>query len=248
MRIPSQIVWLAGLLMEIAILVRSIQCKLFGKYLLFYTYIASVLVVSALLYVAPGLYLRFYWPSEFVTAALGCGVIVEISGQVFAQHVSLDRFVRWIAIIVFGAIFAVFAIHALLLPHWKPAANPADLERDLRIAQAIALLTIVLLTGYYGIEIGKNMKGMILGFGVYVGASIITLTVRLFIGVRFSPAWRIIQPASYDAALLIWAVALWSYQPAPASTQEPTDSDYRGLAGRTQRALGSIQEQLDRRS
>ncbi len=47
----------------------------------------------------------------------------------------------------------------------SPAANPAELERDLRIAQAIALLSIVFLTGYYGIEIGKNMKGI--DFGIW---------------------------------------------------------------------------------
>ena len=245
MRIFSQIVWLAGLLMESAILVRAIQCKSFGKYSLFYTYIFTVLVVSAAFYVSPWLYLRFYWPSEFITAALGCGVIVEISRHVFAHHISLDRFARWIAITTFGAIFFVFAIHVFLLPHWKPAANPADLERDLRVAEAIALLTIVFLTGYYGIEIGKNMRGMILGFGVYVGASMISLTLRLFVGVGFSPVWKIIQPSSYIAALLIWAVALWSYVPVPAASQSG-DTDYPGLAGRTQQALGSIQEHLDR--
>lgn len=245
MQIFSQIVWLVGLLLESALLLRAIQCKSFGKYSLFYTYIATVLVVSASFYASTWLYLRFYWPSEFITAALGCGVILEISRHVFAHHLSLDRFARWIAIITFGAIFFVFAIHVFFLPHWKPAANPADLERDLRVAESIALLTIVFLTGYYDIEIGKNMKGMILGFGVFIGASMISLTVRLFVGVRFSPVWKIIQPSSYIVALLIWAVALWSYDPVPVPSQ-PVDPDYQRLAGRTQQALGSIQEQLNR--
>ena len=89
---------------------------------------------------------------------LGCGVIVEISRHVFFQHTSLERFARWTAITIFGAMFLMFAIHAFLFPHWKLVENPADLGRDLRIAEAIALLTIVCLTGYYRIEIGKNMK------------------------------------------------------------------------------------------
>jgi hypothetical protein len=253
MEMLGKFVGYAGLLLEVVILARSIQTKLYAKYSLFYAYLASVLGASLFLYIAavttsPSRYPKVFWDTELITMALGCGVIVEISRHVFADHPSLDRFARWIAIIVFGAIFLVFAIHALFLPHWKPAANPADLERDLRIAQAIALLTIVSLTGYYGIEIGKNMKGMILGFGVYVGASIITLTLRLFIGIRFSPIWRFVGPFSYIAALAIWLAALWSYQPVPAKAQQLTDADYRGLAGRTRRALGVIQEQLDRRS
>jgi hypothetical protein len=249
MTISSQIVWLAGIFIEFVILVRAIQCKSFGKYSLFYTYVASVLGASAFLYGAPKpLYNTLYWPLDFVTMVLGCGVIVEISRHVFAQHTSLERFARWTAITVFGAMFLVFAIHSFLFPHWKPAANPADLARDLRIVEAIALLTIVFLTGYYGIEIGKNMKGMILGFGVYVGTSIITLTLRLFIGIRFSPIWKITEPSSFVAALIIWAVALWSYAPVPVVPAPPPDTDYEGLAGRTRQGLGSIQEHLSRTS
>jgi hypothetical protein len=247
MTVSSQIVWLGGILVELVILVRAIQCRSFGKYSLFYIYIASVLGESAAFYVLSGsFYKRFYWPLDFVTMVLGCGVIVEISRHVFFQHTSLERFARWTAITIFGAMFLMFAIHAFLFPHWKLVENPADLGRDLRIAEAVALLTIVSLTGYYRIEIGKNMKGMILGFGVYVGVSIITLTLRLFIGIRFSPIWKIVEPSSYLAALVIWAVALWSYAPVPTVPAQPPDIDYQGLAGRTRRALGSIQEHLDR--
>lgn len=250
MEILAQVVGYTGLSVEVLILFRSIQRKMFAKYSIFYTYLLTVLGVGLFLQIAytatPSLYVLLYWPLQFVTMALGCGVIVEMSRHVFAQHVSLDRFVRWVAIATFGAIFLVFAIHVVFLPHWKPAANPAELERNLRIGQAIALMTIVFLTGYYGIEIGKNMKGLILGFGVYVGASIISLTLRLFIGIRFSPIWKQVGPFSYMAALLIWAVALWSYAPAPEVPSEPAEEDYRGLAGRTRQVLGTIQEQLNR--
>jgi hypothetical protein len=251
MEILSQIVGYVGLLIEAVILVRAIQCKVFAKYSIFYTYLLTVLVTSVFLQnashtVSKRVYGLLYWPVDLVTLALGCGVVVEISRHAFARHVSLDRFARWVAIITFGAIFLAFAIHVAFLPHWKPVANPAELELDLRIAQAIALLSIVFLTGYYGIEIGKNVKGLILGFGVYVGVSIISLTLWTFIGIQSGPAWKIVVPLCYTAALLIWAVALWSYEPAPAAPPEPTDVDYRVLAGRTRQALGSIQEQLDR--
>jgi hypothetical protein len=246
MGIFAQFVWLSGIFVLGVILVRSVPGKSLARYPLFYAYVASVLFTSAFFYVKPSLYVRFYWTMQFVTLSLGCGVIFEISRFVFAEHVSLDRVVRWIMGTTFGMIFFLVAIHAFLLPHWNLSKNTADLERDLRLAQAVALLTIVFLTQYYGIEIGKNMKGMILGFGVYVGASIISLTLQLFVGDRFMPAWIIIQPSSYLAALLIWTVALWSYEPAPARSSEVTDADYQRLAGRTRQVLGSIQKQLDR--
>jgi hypothetical protein len=221
MQILTQIVGYAGLLLELVIVVRSIQCKSFGKYPVFYTYIASVLCADLFLLIAyaiatPSAWL--YWRVEIATVALGCGVILEISRYVFAQQISLNHFVRWVAIITFGTIFLVFAIHAYLLPGWKPAANTAELERQLRIAQALTLMSIVFLTGYYGVAMGKNVKGMILGFGVYVGVTLISLTLRGLIGIRFSPTWRIVQPSSYVAALLIWTFALWTYEPDNLAT------------------------------
>jgi hypothetical protein len=107
-------------------------------------------------------------------------------------------------------------------------------------------MTILFLAGYYGIEMGKNIKGMILGLGVYVGASILSLSLSLLIGMRFHTAWSIIQSSSYLAALSIWAVALWAYNPGPAPRPPVSGGEYQKLAGRTRELLGSINEQLDR--
>jgi hypothetical protein len=117
----------------------------------------------------------------------------------------------------------------------------------LRVAQALVLMTIIFLTGYYRIELGKNIRGMILGFGVYVGASVLSLTTRLFIGSRFDTAWQIIQSSSYFAALAIWAFALWTYEPEPRS-KPPSDpgGGYQTLADQTQQVLDSINDHLNK--
>ena len=253
MAIFTQVVWLGGLFLEGVILIRAIQGNLLAKYSLFYVYIASVLVKSAALWVIyvyiakPSLNIAVYWPTQYVTLALGCGVIFEISRHVFAHRVTLDRFARWSMLAMFGVIFLLVAAHALLLPNWNVAKDTADLERDLRVVQALALMTIIFLTGYYRVEMGKNIRGMILGFGVYVGASVLSLTARLFIGPRFDTAWQIIQSSAYFAALAIWAFALWSYEPDPPS-KPPSDpgGGYQTLADQTQQVLESIDEHLER--
>jgi len=250
MGIYTQIVWLGGLLIEVVILVRSVLGRSLAKYPLFYLYIGSVFAASMALYVIaivrPSLH-GLYWPKQYVTLFLGCGVIFEVSRHVFAQRVTLDRIARWTMLVTFGAIFLSVAIQAFVLPHWNVTTNTADLERDLRIAQAIVLMTILFLSGYYGIGIGKNIKGMILGFGIYVGASVFSLTLRLFVGTRFDPAFGVIQTTVYFLALSIWMVALWSYEPEFA--EEPPSAsarEYQVLAGRTREILGSINEHLDR--
>jgi hypothetical protein len=217
----GQIVGYAGLLLESIIVVRSIQCKSFAKYPVFYTYIVSVLCADLFLLVAYAIATpsaRLFWRFEIVTVALGCGVLLEISRYVFARHISLDHFVRWTTVLTFGSIFFVFTIHAFFLPNWNPVTNSAELERQLRVAQALALMSIVFVSGYYEIAIGRNMKGMILGFGVYVAATLMSLTLLQMIGIRFIPAWMFIQPFSYVVALLIWTVALWTYEADTVTT------------------------------
>jgi hypothetical protein len=251
MGIYTQIVWLGGLLVEVVILLRSVLGRSLAKYPLFYLYIGSVFASSMALYVIaivrPSLRGLLYWPKQYVTLFLGCGVIFEVSRHVFAQRVTLDRIARWTMLVTFGAIFLSVAMQAFVLPHWNVTTNTADLERDLRIAQAIVLMTILLLSGYYGIGIGKNIKGMILGFGIYVGASVFSLTLRLFVGSRFDPAFGVIQTTAYLVALSIWMVALWSYEPELVEKPPSVSAgEYQVLAGRTREILGSINEHLDR--
>src|SRR5580704_3148977 len=98
MEIYVQIVWLGGLLMEVIILVRSVLGRSLAKYPLFHSYIASVFAASTALYVIaivrPSLH-WLYWPKQYVTLFLGCGVIFEVSRHVFTRRVTLDRIARW---------------------------------------------------------------------------------------------------------------------------------------------------------
>jgi len=235
------IVWWLGILLEALILVQALRGGIFGKYPLFYTYIATVLGVSVFLYIAaqmfPLWYRKAYWNTQIITLAVGCGVILEVIRHVLAPHPGPARFARWAAMIVFAAIFVAVFLHSFFLREWMPAENSADLERDLRMAQALALFVVVFLVFYYRIAIGRNMKGMIVGFGLYVSVSLISLTLRLFVGSQLSPAWKVIQPASYLAALSVWTVALWAYEPNPVAKPPVGKAEYEALARGTRAVL-----------
>lgn len=246
------IVWWTGILLEAVILVRAIRAKFLGKYPLFYAYIATVLCVSIVLYVGsrrmlPLWYSKTYWNTQIITLAVGCGVILEIIRQVLSPHPGPARFARWAAAVLFGSIFAVFFLHAFFMREWMPATNSADLERDLRMAQALALFVVVFLIFYYRIAIGRNMRGMIVGFGLYVAVSLISLTLRLFVGIQFSPAWKVIQTTSYLMALFIWVVALWSYEPNPV-VEPPVGMNQDALVRRTRATLDGVSTSSKRKA
>src|ERR1700752_1192652 len=77
----SLLVWLMGLLLELAMLIRAVAGKTVTKFPYFYAYVVCVFGVSAGLYilndVTPASYYKWYWPTQFATLVAGCGVVVE---------------------------------------------------------------------------------------------------------------------------------------------------------------------------
>lgn len=229
---------LLGVLLIGAILARSFKEHMFGKYPAFYSYLAYVLVQSVIRFsvnaVRPSLYPNVYWYTEFLGILVGCGVIWEIYSQALAGYAGVVRVAR--ALIIAAILIALAwvlidrsAQSSLLFP----LDTAADLDRTLRGVQAIFLVLVVTLLLYYAIPLGRNLKGMIVGYGVYVGITIITLAVRSFLGMELQ-----VQPLAYSLALMVWCTTLWSYAPNPKAERDPRlEGDYEAVSAM---ALGKI--------
>lgn len=88
------------------------------------------------------------------------------------------------------------------------------LERGLGFPQAVLTLGILLLAGYYQVQIGRNIWGMAVGFGGYVSVS--TVNFALFdLYHSFLPYWQVLVPLSFNAMLAVWIWAVWDYAPNP---------------------------------
>lgn len=245
----SLLLWLAGLLLELLLLVRSVQTKTFTKYLYFYAYIFCVFAVSAGLYIghsmSPSFYEAWYWPTQFATLMMGCGVVLEIVRQALPAYPGAERFARVASWVVFAATFCYVEWHVARRTVWSTSNATVELERDLRVIEALVLATVLAIVFYYRIELGKNVTGMIVGFGAYVGVSLMTLELRSFVGPRFDAVWPILQTTAYFFALIIWTVALWSYSPNP----DPPGgggggAGYDALVDGTRARLHSVRSQL----
>lgn len=238
----SQILWWGSNLLISLLLVRAVIGRYFTKYPVFYSYLSWVLfdsLVSFYLYVAhPSAYGTYYWSAEFLSVALGYCVIWEIYAQALAQYPGVARLGRIVLLAVFiivvgQTLAGSLSAHALL-----PSQIPAVLERNLRAAQAMLLVAIVALLIYYAIPVGQNLSGMILGYGLFIGASVVSLTLRSYLGKAFQPWWQYFQPTAYFATLLIWCGTLWSYKPNPRPKMEiELEPDYERLSAQTARAI-----------
>jgi len=245
----SLVLWLAGMLIELVLLVRSVQTKSLTKYLYFYAYIFCVFAVSAGLYIghsmSPSFYGAWYWPTQFATLLMGCGVVLEIVRQALAAYPGAERLARLASCVVFAATFYYVEWHVARRMEWSTANATVELERDLRVIEALVLATVLAVVFYYRIELGKNVTGMILGFGAYIGVSLTTLALRSFVGPRFDAPWGLLQSASFVFATAVWMVALWTYSPNPIPPGGGGGgSGYDALVDSTRARLDSVRSHL----
>lgn len=246
----APILFWMGNVLAFLILWRGFRSVSLRKYPFFYAYIASVLssLVLPIVYLAaPASYNRWYWPIQFATLVSGCGVIVEIFDHALLPYPGAKRFARSAVLAVFGALFCLAIIDAIV--HWESlsAETGIELERNIRGLQAVLLFAVLLIIFSYGIPIGKNVLGIILGYGSYIGVSLISRAVEAYAGAWLKMVWIYLQPLAFELSLTIWLVTLWSYHPNPVPDPPiQLDADYELLALRTRRALEATRSYLER--
>ena len=150
---------------------------------------------------------------------------------------------RYLLFLVFGAIFAKAAYGGSGgFLAWL-ARTSTEIERDLRVVQALAILTLVTLFLYYAIPFGRNLGGIVLGYGLYVLTVILQFTLWPY--VVFPRIWSYALPVTYFVVLVLWVWALWSPAPAAVTEVEPQlEEDYKVLwmatRGHLERALARL--------
>jgi hypothetical protein len=235
--------------LELLVLLRAFQKGILGTYGYFYSYATSVLIGSIVLSVArtlaPSLYPECYWTIQLVTLIFGCGVILEVLKHVLSPYPGAERFARFVGLAIFAAIFCFALVYPLIVPGSYHPDIGVELERNLRMVQAILLFCILAVIFYYRIPIGINMKGMTLGYGLYVATSLVTLAVRAYAGAWLMTIWVYAQAVSFVISLFIWLIALWSYAPnlSPGSDIR-LEADYEALVARTRITMDAMRSYL----
>jgi hypothetical protein len=245
----SLVIWWVGIILEATILLRALRCRSFGKYPYFYTYISSILIVDLTRYLVyrhdPSAFRNWYWFTQFLSVATGYGVILEILRQALARYQGAARFGSRILWASFFAVVAYLTYKSMTVTNWSAAATGAELERDLRTVQALVLAGILILISHYRIEIGKNLKGLIVGYGAFIGLSVVNLAVQAYADPPLRVVSRGLQSYSFFIPLIVWITALWSYQEAPAASPAgKLESDYESFSRWTKGMLRALRDSI----
>lgn len=213
----AHVIWFGTIALEVCLLGRALRTELFTKFPVFYSYVLFVLLQSLTRLMVyhwhAAWYLKVYWYTEFISIFVGSGVLFEIYWRGLAPYPGTARLARNVLAFVF-----VFAVGKALLGAtrghlWWPSQTTAELERNLRGFQAFAILALVILLLAYSIPLGRNLRGIVMGYGLLIVTSLVSLTALAYLGAAIEHVWSYSQQFFYLLVLLIWTVALWTVSP-----------------------------------
>ncbi len=230
-------IWWLAILLEALLLVRGLQEKLVRQFPIFYSYILFVLIGEFLRFASyrwyPSHYLQVYWATQFPILVIGSAVVFEVYRVGLRPYPGTARMARYLLLIVFGAIFAKALANSCGSSFFLLAETSLELERDLRIAQALAILALVSVFLWHAIPFGRNLKGILFGYGFFIAERVAQLSsLRYYWDVKH--LWPYIEPVSYLLALCFWAGALWSAHSVPeVNPATQLEIDYEALVAST---------------
>jgi len=238
----GQAIWWACMAAEALLLARALWGKLLTRYPAFYSYLLFVWMQSlfrfSVYHARPQLYLKVYWITEWLGGLAGCAVSVEIYRVGLREYPGTAGLARNVFALVFLLAFVKATIETGNTPLWWSTATTLDLELALRVVQALALVALVVLFLFYAIPFGRNLRGILQGYGLFLGESVVWLSFASRDWESFRAFWSHIHAGSYFVVLTVWAWHLWSYVPNPEpKTSVRLEEQYQRMAAATGRRL-----------
>lgn len=248
----TTLIWCSAIVLEGFLLWRGTSNGLLKRYPLFFTYLACVLAREAfglLIYqFSYDAYSLFYWPADLVTILASCLVIFEIFRSATRHKPGIRRLTQTALLAVF-LLTITYAATDFAHDHFMTLSRAvADLGRDFRYVEAGILLAMLWLLARYRLQLGRNARGLMIGYSFYLALNVVNLAF-LFQDGNDSALLRGLDPITYLITLGIWCVALWSPYPEPVQPSETEiESDYEALAAKTRQALSRLLARLFRMS
>lgn len=247
----EQAIWWGCITLEVALLVRGVAGRLLARYPVFYAYILFVFLQSLVRYsiyhIYPQLYASIYWITQWLGIFVGCGVVFEVYRLGLRAYPGVARMARNLLAFVFIAASTKAIVDSSNDSRWWMVATNNELERALRTVQALAIVALVALFIVYSIPFGRNLRGVLLGYGLFISQMVIWLTFFSRGSEKYPEFWFNLLPASYLVILVVWLTHLWSYSPNPDPGKVVhLEEQYQRIAAATSRSLREVRGYLAR--
>ena len=204
-------------------LVSGLLWKGLWRWYPYFSFLVLFIIIRSLLFfvVPPSEYANIYWKTDTVDVVLRFLVVWEVFRHIFPNGFVLNvvlsrRFTVAIAALMTLAVGTFWSYQTYSRAHSVWAA----LERSSNFTQAVMTLGLLLAARYYGISLGRQLRGIAVAFGAW--ASISTANNAMIDLFRsFLPYWQILHSLSFVALISTWTWALWMLAPEPRVADRP---------------------------
>jgi hypothetical protein len=208
-----------------------------------YPYLAAFVVYSLIREFAlfpislyrPHQFAEVYWRAETISLFFRFFVIWEFFRGAFPRDSILHdialKSLMTVEVVVLPFILLLTWHQAPASQHYHPPLSPI-FEQYLSLAQAFLLLVPAGIAWYYGAPLGRNMRGLGLGFGIYLPVCSINFGA-LQVFRAFFPYGRFLAPTAYVGMIAVWLWAFWDYRASPGLSRaghEPSEYQPSELA------------------
>lgn len=238
---------------EAVILFRALRGRFYGRFPIFFSYIGFVLLQSMVRGVVrseyPQNYAATYWCTEFLGVFAGSAIVFEFYKVALAGFPGVAKLARNALLFVSSlAVGKVILTAAQGSSGWSGSLT-IQLERDMRFVQIAAVAALVSLFAVYSIPAGRNLLGIVVGYGLYLGISVVNLTYLDHFREAVLTFARMTQSVSYLLALVLWTLALWSDHSVVSPSADVVNLGYPTLRAGTAKKLAgtrvAVQNALD---
>lgn len=218
-------------LLGLIILVRAAAGEYLSRFPLFYSYVVYMLLsgaaVTAFYFWSPGHYPSVYWFRILLSVFVEFAVLVEISDHIFNPYPAIGVLGRFLTLLLCAAFFFLYILPALI------QAQPSslivlDLGKRTSLTKAVIIVVLLGTARRFRLPLGTNVSGIMLGFSVYLATNVANFALAEEYGRElYERTFSILLPLSYTLGMLVWTIALWSYEPVVRTTRASWDGAER---------------------
>jgi hypothetical protein len=241
------IFWLLAIALKVALIGLLLYRGLYRRYLGFFAYITlgtSVELVRFYTYTFQvSAYLELYWWTQFIVVAGEFLLIWELFGLALRNYPGVRKFARFFVTAAFSLIAVQAAVSSIT---GQFARGVMGIERNLRAVEVALLLPLVLLVAYYGLPLGRNLTGIIVGYGLLTTANMVALYLHTALGPASQNLLNLFRENCEVLVVVVWLTTLWRFYPTPSPSAQRLDESYAVLATRTSKIIAKARAQITR--
>jgi len=225
MEVCSVTLWMISLVLEVGLILGAKRGGLLGHFPFFYSYMAYVFAGSAftfLIYLLePLYYATAHWFYFLLCLLAQFAVLMEISRHIFQFYPAIRQLGQLITVGIIVAFFLLYILPALLQPRASSVAL-LDLSMRVSLTQGVIVASLAVAAQYYGVPLGRNVAGLMLGFALFVGVDVVNYAVAERFGrALYANVLRFMSPLAYTVCLLVWTMAMRRFEPVLLTSPKP---------------------------